>query len=256
MRALYTAGINSFNVYRLDEASSVERFPVFIPQASGTTRRAPTLLNNAGELSSALAAISSEALTRAGLMIVELKGSTDEGGLFRKYGAFRVGKEVYPQHVVVSRQWYAKFPTYRGNPELKRSQNAYFNDVSHIDQHTDKLSEAFALANIEYGRIDYCVVNGRVEVFEINTNPSILANPPTRFDRFDYGLWADRHAETLLRLQDAMSEGDGALAADGAVDNVHKEVVAALSAKFARRKLKLTARLGFQRLAAAVGMRN
>jgi hypothetical protein len=29
------------------------------------------------------------------------------------------------------------------------------------------------LANIDFGRIDYAVVNGEIQVFEINTNPTI-----------------------------------------------------------------------------------
>ena len=49
----------------------------------------------------------------------------------------------------------------------------------------------FDLARIDYGRIDYSVVDGRIQVWEINTNPMILIprdrDDPLRFaahDRF------------------------------------------------------------------------
>ena len=40
--------------------------------------------------------------------------------------------------------------------------------------HAEVLRERFALANVEYGRIDYGFVNGRLQVYEINTNPTIV----------------------------------------------------------------------------------
>ena len=42
--------------------------------------------------------------------------------------------------------------------------------------HNDQLQEVFELANIQYGRIDYAVVDGRLQVWEINTNPMTLAD--------------------------------------------------------------------------------
>ncbi|HLX69399.1 MAG TPA: hypothetical protein VKV04_07215 [Verrucomicrobiae bacterium] len=40
--------------------------------------------------------------------------------------------------------------------------------------HASALREIFDLARIEYGRCDYSVVNGRLQVWEINTNPIIM----------------------------------------------------------------------------------
>ena len=47
----------------------------------------------------------------------------------------------------------------------------------------------FELANIQYGRIDYALHDGRIEVFEINTNP--------------WSLSADRLIPALADLPDA-----------------------------------------------------
>ena len=40
------------------------------------------------------------------------------------------------------------------------------------------LTRAFALAGIDFGRADYGVVGGRVQIYEINTNPSLPGNRP------------------------------------------------------------------------------
>lgn len=196
LRALHAKGVNTFNVFRVTEAAAVKRHPVFIRRESGTTKRPPQLLFNLDQLTSAIARIVSTPAEGADLVVIELGNAPDRDGYFKKYGVYRVGERIYPQHVVLAQNWFAKFPRYRGNTAQKHAQNDYFNGSPDVDA----LMQLFALAHIEYGRMDYCIVDGRIEVFEINTNPAVINNPPTRFDRFDYGLWADRHADALLCL--------------------------------------------------------
>ncbi|MFI5426708.1 hypothetical protein [Aeromicrobium sp. UC242_57] len=43
--------------------------------------------------------------------------------------------------------------------------------------HHDDVAEAFELAGLDYGRIDYGIVDGRMQVWEINTNPIVLHRP-------------------------------------------------------------------------------
>lgn len=43
--------------------------------------------------------------------------------------------------------------------------------------HESPLKEIFRLANIEYGRVDYSMYQGKIQVWEINTNPVILGAP-------------------------------------------------------------------------------
>ena len=58
--------------------------------------------------------------------------------------------------------------------------------------HQDALREIFGLAGIDYGRMDYGLLDGKVQVWEINTNPTIIGSrlrrsverQPTR-ERFD-----------------------------------------------------------------------
>jgi hypothetical protein len=39
--------------------------------------------------------------------------------------------------------------------------------------HEEELREIFAIANIDYGRIDYSILDGKVQTWEINLNPTI-----------------------------------------------------------------------------------
>ena len=49
-------------------------------------------------------------------------------------------------------------------------ENAYLD----ANPHESELREIFELADIEYGRIDYGIKGGRIQVWEINTNPTVL----------------------------------------------------------------------------------
>jgi hypothetical protein len=64
--------------------------------------------------------------------------------------------------------------------------------------HRDQLEKVFELAGIEYGRIDYCVVDGRVQTFEINTNPTVVQG--TAYRAGDMSTYADLHEDALTRL--------------------------------------------------------
>lgn len=115
----------------------------------------------------------------------------------------------------------------------------------------------FSDARIDYGRIDYCLTERGLEVFEINTNPAVLSNPPTRFDRFDYVPWASRHADALLELDHVTTEENIALPGERAIRTTHESVVARLSRKLARRRARATARLAARRgtFAIATGLK-
>ena len=41
------------------------------------------------------------------------------------------------------------------------------------DPHHDLLKKIFSAGRIDFGRIDYSVLNGNIRVWEINTNPTI-----------------------------------------------------------------------------------
>src|SRR5690606_9525763 len=66
--------------------------------------------------------------------------------------------------------------------------------------HRQQLENIFELASIEYGRIDYGLVDGAVQTFEINSNPTVLAEPPGWSRTADYRRYATMHAHALQIL--------------------------------------------------------
>jgi hypothetical protein len=63
-----------------------------------------------------------------------------------------------------------KYPELTG-PEQTREEM----DFVQSNPHERQIREIFALARIDYGRIDYSFKNGRIQVWEINTNPGLVS---------------------------------------------------------------------------------
>jgi len=245
LRRLFDDGSNRFNVYRLADARSVQRFPVFIRNESGVAKKEPPLCQNQKQLQAAIAGLRVPGEQRDDLMIVELEASPKGDGLYRKYGAYRVGDCIYPQHVLFAPTWFVKNPEPTGDPVLLAEHLEYFES----NPHAEELQRCFSLARIEYGRIDYCLADDRIQVFEINTNPAVLNHPPTVFDAIDSQPYADRHAEAMLRLPQATQPEDLRDPTQEEIRKAHNAVMASMRQKYRRRRIRLTVRKGLRRLA-------
>jgi hypothetical protein len=151
LRTLYAQGLNRFNAYRSGEAPV--RFPVFLRPESGFLNQAPALLNTLDPLP-------------AGHLAVEFCDTADVGGIYRKYAAFIVGERIVPRHLFFSRDWLVKSPDLVGPAQLEE-ELAYVRSNPHAEQ----LLAVCRLARISWGRIDYALLDGKVQVWEINTNP-------------------------------------------------------------------------------------
>jgi hypothetical protein len=82
-----------------------------------------------------------------------------------------MGGTIVPRSMVFSKGWMIKFPDLIGE-----AQQAEELEHLHSDEDLDALRRVFEIADIQYGRIDYGKLDGRIQVWEINTNPS-LAGP-------------------------------------------------------------------------------
>ena len=79
----------------------------------------------------------------------------------------------------------------------------------------DVIRRAFDIARIDFGRVDFSIVNGRVEIYEINTNPTLYnENVDTRQARYE-GVpnRTERLLAAMAELQPAQS-GAGPRATD------------------------------------------
>lgn len=170
---LAEAGINRFRVWRGDAADAVDRFPVFVREASGHSGNQSQLLESPAELRRALRSLRVRGHRPADLLIVEYCHTADAEGRYRKYAAFKVGDTILPTHLLVGRQWMVKSAGDIRTLDMAQEERVYVTE----NPHATWLERVFALAGVGYGRIDYGVHEGVPQVWEINLNPTI-GRPP------------------------------------------------------------------------------
>jgi hypothetical protein len=175
LRRLHETGMNGFNVWRLDEARMPEAFPVFIRREQDALGPETPLLHDAQEYLAAVADLQSRGAAMAGRIAVQYLQQADANGTFRKYGALYFRGKVVPQHLFFSREWMVKRSTVAFTGEMMAEEERYVFDNPHEQQ----IRAVFELAETDFGRIDYTVVDGRLVIFEINTNPQF---PRMRLD--------------------------------------------------------------------------
>jgi hypothetical protein len=168
LRRLREAGINSFGVWRLDEARPPTTYPVFIRREQDALGPETPLLHDEREYHAAVEALQKAGKGLAGRIAVQFRAAADANGIYRKYGAFYFRGRVVPQHLFLSSNWVVKRSTFDLSPEMIAEEERYVFD----NPHEEELRRIFTLAETDFGRIDYGLVDGRIEVFEINTNPN------------------------------------------------------------------------------------
>ena len=192
LRRLEEQGINDFGVYRLTEARRPQRYPVFLRGENDHVGSRSELLYTPEELAMALQNLESSPERHRPHIVTEFCASRDERGLYRKYAAWCIDGRILPGHLFFGPHWMLKQPT-----TLAAGLVAEELDYLARNPHAAALERVFALAGIDYGRADYGIVAGRIQIYEINTNPGIPSGytprPPSLRDEVDR-----RFNETLL----------------------------------------------------------
>lgn len=169
LRRLHEDGINDFDAYMMNEHRRPKRFPVFVRKAYDHGGAHSPLLPDQAALDAERARLDEAGIWCGDRIIVEFIETADAEGIRRKYAAFRVGDRLIPRQVFHSKEWVIKKNDLH-SPELAAEEAAYLK----ANPHGDQLMKIFQLAGVEYGRIDYSFANGRLQVFEIYTNPTII----------------------------------------------------------------------------------
>lgn len=185
LQALHRAGVNRFRVSRAIDALDDMRYPVFLRCADDHRGSRSNLLTGPSELQAVIAAQSRTRWLfrdehgkfrifrwgprrRRELLVTEFCDTADSAGVYRKYSAFAVAGRIVPRHLFFGSHWMLKAPELL-TPETIEEERRY---VAR-NPHAVELREIFALARIDYGRIDYSLCDGQIQVWEINTNPMI-----------------------------------------------------------------------------------
>jgi hypothetical protein len=151
LAALHANGVNAFRAYRAGETPA--RLPVFLRPEVGFLKTAPQLLDTAPQVP-------------AGRLAVEFCDTVSADGVYRKYGAYVVGERIMPRHLFFSRDWLVKGADLRA-PDYLAEELAYLRG----NPHATELLAICRAAHIGWGRVDYSLLDGRIQVWEINTNP-------------------------------------------------------------------------------------
>lgn len=171
LEKLHQSGVNSFRAYRLSDNPRPERFPVFVRGEDDHKGSLSTLIHSQQELDRQCHRWTSRFGNSARILVIEYLDGQDEDGIFRKYSAFKIGNQIIPRHLFFDTQWCVKAWN-RLDEALLQEELRYVNE----NPHTDQLAKVFEIAGIDFGRVDYGVINGKIEVWEINTNPILPVN--------------------------------------------------------------------------------
>jgi hypothetical protein len=197
LRALRARGSNQFAAYRVDDAHAA-RFPVFVRCENDHGGSRTGLLHDRSALAAAIDALVRDGVARDQLLVTEFCDTVDAAGTYRKFSAFVVGDRVVPRHVFFSRRWMLKVPDLVTDA-LVAEETAYVE----TNPHERELRAIFDVAALDWGRIDYGVRDGALQVWEINTNPQMLS--------FQDGGGPQRlpvHARVAVALRSALAAID------------------------------------------------
>jgi hypothetical protein len=173
LTAMADTGLNDFRAWPAHGDLSQVRYPVFVREANRHTGSHTGLLESPRALRGALRALRFRGLRLSDLLVVEYLHTADEQGRFRKYAAYRVGSVLVRTHLMVGHCWLMKSDGDESDLDAVREMSAYLES----DLHEDWLWRVFELAGIDFGRLDYGVLDGRPQLWEINMNPTMCRRP-------------------------------------------------------------------------------
>ena len=178
---LHRKGINDFTANRIECGERPPSYPAFIRAEDGYGGPETDLLRDDAGFDLALAGLQDRGLPLRGRIAVGYAGERGADGFFRKYGAFNIAGAILPHHIQRNRGWVVKKDIADLDWTIPRDRSDRLTELAVTEEidfvrdnpHEQTLARAFSIAGIDFGRADYGIVNGRVQIYEINTNPSL-----------------------------------------------------------------------------------
>ena len=253
LRAAHDAGMNRFRSWRATEvvfahdkraaatdgsvAASAVRYPVFVRFANRHIGNLTPLLDSPRQLETAIASLMSARHRLDDLLVVEFCDTKDEHGVYRKYSAYKIGDRVVPRYLECSRDWMVKWD-WRIFDRVRADEETRYLETN---PHESWIRRIFELAAIDYGRVDYSVLDGAPQVWEINTNPTIGRGPgpkvPYRPEVAAYKeMLAPAFGSFYEKFEDAWRAVDTADAAGSVEFDVPRGLRRAIEAEARRRR--------------------
>jgi hypothetical protein len=199
---LHAAGVNDFRAWRAEDGVLPDRFPVFLRTTAAHRGVISGLLPDLDAALNALDEAIADGYPMRDLLFVEYCAQANADGTFWKHAVFRIGDEMLPGPSVLDTNWVSK----NGIAGLATDEDmAFERDIVRDAKLAEALRPIFDEAGIAYGRADFAVVDGRITVYEINTNPNISLSAshrsPIRAETLS--IVRDRYLAALLQLRPA-----------------------------------------------------
>jgi len=156
-------------------------FPVFIKNDDHHRNQFGTLIDDQMALDAELEKIESSGIPLKHLLVTEFCAKPLRDGIFQKHSEFRIGDQYVPYDSILEANWCAKTGDNRLMTPDERQEAVR---IMRENPFSECVAPAFEVARIEYGRIDFGFVDGKMAVYEINTNPKLNAHrddPPDEF---------------------------------------------------------------------------
>jgi len=224
LRGLHRSGLNGFNAYRVEELADPPRWPVFLRMEGDHKDPVSGLLHNPDELKRAILESVDRGVPRSALLIIEYSAEPVRPDLYRKLSVFRVGDRLLGYTCAHDDNWLVK----HGKPGIAPPE-LYDEEYRFVatDGFGSAMLPAFELAGIEYGRVDFGLVAGQPQVYEINTNPNVQLQPPhspVEMRNRSTALFAERYLEAMAAIDTGRQSVPVSLKARSAVRHAGKLV--------------------------------
>ncbi len=170
LRRLHAAGVNDFTCWLPGFGERPEKFPCFLRTIHSHRGVLSGLLDSAEAAEEALQQALAGGHVLCDLVFIEYRHAPPDGddGRRRKLACYRVGAHIIPALAVTEYGW----PVRHGQVNSATPED-YARDLAETRDypHEAALRRAFDVAECSFGRADFGVVDGRPQIYEINTNP-------------------------------------------------------------------------------------
>jgi len=168
LKRLREMGINDFDVHWVTALPKDVRFPAFVRYERFHRANLTDLVHTRAELDDTLARLLIGGEVADELLVVEWLDYKDEDGIYRKWGAEKVGPHVFGKHFMAGPHWMVK----RKTTERKAIGGDELPYVTEFPHHA-QLGPVWEVGGHEWARMDYSFYKGRLQVWEINDNPEM-----------------------------------------------------------------------------------
>ncbi len=170
IRTLHAMGINRYTCWLPAFGEIPTRFPVFLRSLAAHRGVITDLLHDTDEAAVALEQALAVGYTVTDLGFIEYRAAADPKiGHFQKHAAYRIGDRIFRALSVNDDAWMAK----NGVKGLA-SEETYATELAEMVDypHTDLIRQVTDICGCTYGRVDFGLVDGRPEIYEVNSNPA------------------------------------------------------------------------------------